>query len=106
VTGASPRSPTRFSAKRLPLTADNLMYAEDGAEEAESERTLRFELLDDVPGTGATLVRVGPSQVEIELVEGGIAQEVGATGKGLQIEELIFVNHWIVLHLTNVKSVW
>jgi hypothetical protein len=79
---------------------------EDGAEEAESARTLRSGLLDDVPGAEATLARVGPSRVKIELVEGGIAQEVGATRKGLQIEELIFVNHWIVLHLTNVKSFW
>ncbi|MGH9453580.1 MAG: hypothetical protein ACRD2O_06375 [Terriglobia bacterium] len=36
------------------------------------------------------LCGIGPSQVEVELVEGSLGQEVSATGKGFQIKELVF----------------
>jgi hypothetical protein len=34
-------------------------------------------------------VAVGASQVEVELVDGGLGQEVGAAGEALQVEELV-----------------
>ena len=33
---------------------------------------------------------VGPGEVEVELVERGLGEKVGAAGEGFQIEELIF----------------
>jgi hypothetical protein len=35
-------------------------------------------------------VRVGPGQVEVELIEGGLGQELSAIAKGFQVVELVF----------------
>lgn len=32
---------------------------------------------------------IGPSQVEIELIEGSFGQEVGAAGEGFEVEEFV-----------------
>jgi hypothetical protein len=47
-------------------------------------------LLNDLPWGEPSLVRIGPSQVEVEVVKGSLGQEVGAAGEGFQIEELPF----------------
>ena len=46
-------------------------------------------MLDDLPRGLKLLVGVGPSQVEVELIEGSFGQEVGAAGEGFEIEEFI-----------------
>ena len=33
--------------------------------------------MDNLPGSESSFVRVGPSQVEVELVEGGLGEELG-----------------------------
>src|SRR3990172_378897 len=48
------------------------------------------ELVDDLPWGETSLVRIGASQVEVELVEGSLGQELGAAGEGFQVEELVF----------------
>ena len=48
-----------------------------------------MEWLEDLPGSPTLLVGVGPREVEVELVEEGFSQEVGAAGAGFQIEELV-----------------
>jgi hypothetical protein len=35
-------------------------------------------------------MRVGASQVEVELIQRSLGQELGPAGKGFQVEELIF----------------
>jgi hypothetical protein len=54
------------------------------------ERPVGLELLNDLPGAEVLFVRVGADEVEIELVGEGFGEEVGATGKRFQVEELIF----------------
>ena len=46
--------------------------------------------MDDLPWSKTSLVRIGASQVEVELVEGSLGQEVGAAGEGFQVKELVF----------------
>src|SRR2546427_8389984 len=48
------------------------------------------ELQNDLPWSKASLVRVGTSQVEVELVEGSLGQEVGPAGESFQVKELVF----------------
>jgi hypothetical protein len=45
--------------------------------------------VDDFPRGEASFVRVGASQVEVELIEGRLAQELGAAAEGFQVEELV-----------------
>jgi hypothetical protein len=47
-------------------------------------------LLDDLPWSETSLVRIGASQVEIELIQRSLGQELGAAAEGFQVEELIF----------------
>ncbi len=63
---------------------------EDGRKQADLEGETRSELLDDLPGSEPLLVRVGPSQVEVELIERGLGQEVGTVVESFQVEELVF----------------
>ena len=49
-----------------------------------------IELVGDLPRGKTSLVRVGPGQVEVELVEGGLGEEVGAIAKPFQAVELVF----------------
>ena len=72
-----------------PLGVEEVVQ-EDGAEQAEFQRRVRSEALEDLPGALVVLVRVGAHEVEVELVEGSLGQEIGAAGEGFQIEELIF----------------
>ena len=53
-------------------------------------------MVDDLPWGEASLVRVGTSQVEVELVERRFAEEVGTRVKGFQIVELVFDGRWTV----------
>ena len=46
--------------------------------------------MDDLPGSKPFFVGVGPSQVEVELIERGLSEELGAVAKGFQVVELIF----------------
>ncbi len=46
--------------------------------------------MDDLPGSKPSFVGVGPSQVEVELIERGLSEELGAVAKGFQVVELIF----------------
>jgi len=63
---------------------------EDWRKQAEAEGEAGSEWVDDLPRGKPSLVRVGPSQVEVELVEGSLGQEVGAILKALQVEAFIF----------------
>ena len=47
-------------------------------------------MLDDLPWRETSLMRVGASQVEVELIQRSLGQELGPAGKGFQVEELIF----------------
>jgi hypothetical protein len=67
-----------------------VIVQEDGRKQAELERPVGLELLNDLPGTEVLFVRVGADEVEIELVGEGFGEEVGAAGKRFQVEELIF----------------
>src|SRR2546427_10698968 len=58
--------------------------------QANVEREAGVELLNDLPWSKASLVRVGTSQVEVELVEGSLGQEVGPAGESFQVKELVF----------------
>ncbi len=62
----------------------------DGRKQAELEWETGSELLDDLPGSETSLVRVGPSQVEIELIERRLGQKVGAVVESFQVKELVF----------------
>ena len=46
--------------------------------------------MDDLPWRKASFVGVGPSQVEVELVEGRLGEELGAIAEGFQVVELVF----------------
>ena len=46
--------------------------------------------MQDLPGSEQAFMGVGPGEVEVELVERGLGEEVGAAGKRLDVEELIF----------------
>ena len=48
-----------------------------------------IEFLDDLPWGETSFMGVRPSQVEIELIEGGLGEEVGAAAEGFQVVELI-----------------
>src|SRR5712692_7537879 len=50
--------------------------------QAEFERRVGSEPLDDLPRTLVFFVRVGPGQVEVELVEIRLGQELAATREG------------------------
>ena len=63
---------------------------EDGRKQADFEWQAGVELLDDLPWRTASFVRVGTSQVEVELIEGGFGEELGAGAKGFQVVELVF----------------
>src|SRR3990172_1519093 len=62
---------------------------EGGGKQAEVDGEAGSELLDDLPWGETSLVRIGASQVEVELVEGSLSQELGAAGKGFQVVELV-----------------
>src|SRR3972149_3782046 len=62
----------------------------DGRKQAEIERGARSELLDDLPGSFVFLVGVGPCEVEVELIEGGFGEKLGAAGEGFQVIKFIF----------------
>ena len=49
-----------------------------------------IELLDDLLWSTTFFVRVGASEVEVELVRGSLGQEVGTAGERFQVKELIF----------------
>lgn len=63
---------------------------EDGRKQAEIEREARIQLLNDLPRRETSLVRVGASQVEVELIERGFGEELRAAAEGLQVVELVF----------------
>src|SRR3970040_685444 len=63
---------------------------EDRGKQAEAEGEAGSELLDDLPWGETSLVRIGASQVEVELVEGSLGQELGAAGESFQVKELVF----------------
>ena len=67
-----------------------VIIQEDGREQAEFERPSGLEVLDDLLGAEIVFVRVGPGEVEVELIGEGFGEEIAAIGKGFQIEELIF----------------
>ncbi len=46
--------------------------------------------MDNLPWGETSLVGIGASQVEVELVKGSLGQKVGAVGEGFQVEELVF----------------
>ena len=72
-----------------PLGVEEVVQ-EDGSEEAEFQGGARSEPLEDLPRALVLLVGVGAHEVEVELIEGGFGEEVGAILEGLQIEELVF----------------
>jgi hypothetical protein len=58
--------------------------------QAELEGEARSELFEDLPGAEVLFVGVGANQIEVELIGEGLGEEVGAAGKGFQVEELVF----------------
>jgi len=58
--------------------------------QAEAEGEAGSELLDDLPWGKTSLVGIGASQVEVELVEGNLGHELGAAAESFQVEELVF----------------
>src|SRR3990172_7702526 len=62
----------------------------DGRKQAEIERGARSELLDNLPGSFVFLVGVGPCEVEVELIDGGLGKEFGTVAERFQVEELVF----------------
>jgi len=63
---------------------------EEGRKPADLEGEVWGERVDDLPWGKTSLVRIGTSPVEVELVEGSFGQEVSAAGEGFQVEELVF----------------
>jgi len=61
----------------------------DWGKQADVEREAGSELVDDLPWSEPSLVRVGTSQVEVELVERRFGEEVGAGAEGFQVVELV-----------------
>jgi hypothetical protein len=59
-----------------------VVIQEHGWKQAEFERRAGREPLDDLPGALIFFVRVGPRQVEVELVGVGLGQELAAAGEG------------------------
>jgi hypothetical protein len=72
-----------------PLVVE-VVIQEDGRKQAEIERGTRSEPLDDLPGSEIFFVRVGPCEIEIELVSMNLGEEVATAGERLQIKELVF----------------
>jgi hypothetical protein len=66
------------------------MIEEGGRKQADAEGEAGSELLDDLPWRETSLMRVGASQVEVELIQRSLGQELGAAAEGFQVEELIF----------------
>src|SRR3990172_1698190 len=58
--------------------------------QAKFERRARSEPFDDLPGRLIFFVRVGPGEVEVELIGVHFGQEIAAAGECFQIEELVF----------------
>jgi len=58
--------------------------------QAKFERRARSEPFDDLPGRLIFFVRVGPGEVEVELIGVHFGQEIAAAGEGFQVEELVF----------------
>jgi hypothetical protein len=63
---------------------------EDRGKQADIEGEVAIELVDDLPGSEASFVGVGTSQVEVELIERGLGEELRTTAKGFQVVELVF----------------
>ena len=61
----------------------------DRKKQADLEGEAGRELVDDLPWSESWLVRVGTSQVEVELVKGSLGQEVGPVLESFQIKELV-----------------
>ena len=66
-----------------------IVIQKDGREEADLQGSRGIDLLDDLPRGKTTFVGIGPDEVEVELVESSLGEEVGAGGKGFQVEELV-----------------
>jgi len=75
---------------------------EGRGKQAEAEGEAGGELLDDLPWGKTSLVGIGPSQVEVELVEGDLGHELGAAAESFQVEELVFDEAMDGLDLTLV----
>ena len=60
------------------------------------------ELVDDLPWRKPAFVGVGPSQVEVELVERGLGEELSAIAKAFQVVELVFDQAMDRLHIALV----
>jgi len=72
-----------------PLGVETIIE-EGGRKQADVEGEAGSELLEDLPRGETSLVRIGAGQVEVELVEGSFAKELGAVAEGFEVEELVF----------------
>jgi hypothetical protein len=63
---------------------------EDRWKQADVESEAGTELVDDLPCRETSLMGIGTSPVEVELVKGSLGHDVGATLERFQIEELVF----------------
>lgn len=63
---------------------------EGWGKQADLEGEAGSELLDDLPWGETSLMGIGASQVEIELIERSLGQKVGAAAESFQVEELVF----------------
>ena len=66
------------------------MVEGDGSEQAKLEGEAGSEPLEDLPGAAVSLMGVGADEVAVELVGGGLGEEVGAGREGFDFEELVF----------------
>jgi hypothetical protein len=78
----------RYERTSTLVTSNRLV--EGGRKQAEIEREARVQLVNDLPRRETSLVRVGASQVEVELIERGFGEELRAAAEGLQVIELVF----------------
>jgi hypothetical protein len=70
------------------LRGETVIQAE-GRKQADLKGEVGSELVDDLPWGEASLVGIGTSQVEIELVKGSLGHEFGTVVESFQSKELI-----------------
>jgi hypothetical protein len=61
------------------------MIEEGGRKQADAEGEAGSELVDDLPWGEVSLVGIGASQVEVELVEGSLGHELSAAAESSQV---------------------
>jgi len=88
LTAAAPRTPgpTQIGKPRDIVSPGviDVVIQEHRWKQAEFERRVGSQPLDDLPGALVFLVRVGPHQVEVQLIGVRLGQELAPAGEGFQ----------------------